>query len=369
MGKKAWWFWLAWKRLLKKPLYLSLLVLMVVLTLCYHTAVQDDSGMVSVVLAIPDETDMLSRQIVEMLTSETGLIRYTQGTVENARLLVKAGKADAAWIFPENLAEKLTAFLENRTVPAVEVLQREETVLLRLSREKLSGALFTCCTEPVYLKYLREHAPQLEHLTDAQLVEYMERFHGNDQLFAFEQLNRMAPNAADYLRAPLRGLCGILILLCALSAALYFMQDQKAGLFQRFPVYSMTAVELGSQLAALWSTGLAAMLCLAVCGMWGAPWREILVTVLYLMCCAGFAMLLRRVCGKIPVLAGLLPVLTVATLVICPVFVQIPQLRPLQYLLPPTYYMQAVYSDRFLLLMIVYTAVSFLGCIPFRKQR
>lgn len=369
MRKIAWWFWLSGKRLLKKPFYLILLVLMIVLTLCYHTEAEESSGMVTVALAVPEETDLLVPQIMEQLDSESGWILYTQTTAEEARLLVTAGKADAAWIFPKDVSEKLAVFLDDRTSPVVEVVQREETVLLRLSRERLSGALYGCCAQPLYLQYLRQHVPQLDNLTDGQLAKYMEWFRGNDRLFALQWPDGTTAHTADYLHSPLRGLFGILLQMCALAAAMYFMQDQKSGLFQRFPISAMAAVELGSQLSALWGMGLTAMLCLAVCGMWVSAWREIVVTVLYLLCCAGFAMLLRRICGKIPVLAGLLPVLTVAMLVVCPVFVEIPQLQPLQYLLPPTYYMQAVSSDRFLLLLIVYTAVCFLGCIPLRRHR
>ena len=47
----------------------------------------------------------------------------------------------------------------------------------------------------------------------------------------------------------------------------------------------------------------------------------------------------------------------VVMLVVCPVFFDLGALRELQYLFPPTYFINAVYSDKFLLYMPLYTLV------------
>ena len=49
-----------------------------------------------------------------------------------------------------------------------------------------------------------------------------------------------------------------------------------------------------------------------------------------------------------------LPLLIVVMLVVCPVFFDLGALRALQYLFPPTYYINASTSNRFLVLMVVY---------------
>lgn len=357
------WFWLCSKRLLKKPLFLVLLLALPALTLCYGLAVEDSGGVVSVVLAADGDADGFTGQVMEALKEDSGLIRFTCASQEEAAMLVETGKADAAWIFPQNLEEKIAAFLLDGATPAVQVLQREENVLLRLSREKLSGMLYGCCVEPVYLRYLRENVPQLNGMSDEQLMDYMDRFQGNDRLFAFEEMDGSPVELDGYLISPLRGMLGVLIQLCALAAAMYFLQDKGAGIYQRVPVSKLGAVEFWGQLAALWSVGLVAMLCLAACGAWTTAWREMAVAVLYMLCCGAFACLLRGLCRKAHVLAGLLPVIAVCMLVVCPVFVDIPGLGVLRYLLPPTYYIQAVYNEAALLWMPVYAGVCRLGCI------
>ena len=126
-------------------------------------------------------------------------------------------------------------------------------------------------------------------------------------------------------------------------------------------------MELGCQGAALVSLGTAALICLAVCGLGVGIGRELGVTALYCLCVAAFSMLLRRLLGE-RLLAGTLPVLAVAMIAVCPVFFDIPMLGWSRYLLPPTYYIQAVYSDRALLGMAGYSLLCLLACLPLKNR-
>ena len=54
----------------------------------------------------------------------------------------------------------------------------------------------------------------------------------------------------------------------------------------------------------------------------------------------------------------MIPLLIVAMLLVCPVFFDLGALRMVQFLLPPTYYINGVYNTRYILYMAVYT----LGC-------
>lgn len=351
------WFWLAGKRLLKKPLFLILLVLMPVMTALYIGSVAHSDGVVSVALAVEAGADDLTVQTVKKLAANNDLISFSFQSKEKARRLVETGEADAAWIFPKDLGDQMARFLADGNAPQVQVLQRQDTVLLRLSREILGGALFDCCAEPMYLRYLREHVPELAQLSDGQLVAYMSWFRGNERLFDFVQTDGSQVEATAYLISPLRGIFGVMILLCAMAAGMYFYQDLRSGMFQRVPESALGVVEFVSQLAALWGVTFAAVICVAVSGSWAGLGRELAAAALYLLCCAAFGCLLRRLCGKLSALAGLMPVLTVAALVVCPVFVDLPALRAVQYLLPPTYYIRAAYSDSALPLMAGYAFV------------
>jgi len=75
----------------------------------------------------------------------------------------------------------------------------------------------------------------------------------------------------------------------------------------------------------------------------------------------------RRLCGKLAVLGTVLPLLIVVRLVVCPVFFDLGALRQVQYLFPPTYYINAQYSDRSLVLMGLYSiALLLIYCLSGR---
>ena len=57
-------------------------------------------------------------------------------------------------------------------------------------------------------------------------------------------------------------------------------------------------------------------------------------------------------------LGTVLPLIIVASLVICPVFFDVGELRHAQYALPPTYYINAVYDHRYLVYMAAYTLLA-----------
>ena len=156
--KLVMWFLLLSKRLYKKLTFLAILLLIPVLVLAYNAAAQDDSGMITVVLA-QKESDPLAQKIIENLDASSQLIRYDIcQDAETAQALVEGGKADMAWIFEGNLEARLADFMAQpkEKNALVTVFLREDDVTLRLAREKLSGALYQALSQRLYITYIRE---------------------------------------------------------------------------------------------------------------------------------------------------------------------------------------------------------------------
>ena len=356
------WLWLSWKRLWKKPLYVILILLLPVAALCYAAAMQEESGVVSVALAVPENATIQTKQTVERLTEKDGLVRFLPASAQEAERLVRTGKVEAAWIFPENLEKKTADYLADGGSPVVQVVQREENVLLRLSRELLSGAVYESCVQPVYLQYLRQYDTAFAGLSDGELLAYLDVFRGNDQLFAVETLNGKALQTEDYLAAPLQGMFGLLILLSAMAGAMYFVQDRQTGRFQTVPGRFLGYVEFAGVLVAVMGVGIAAAIAMVLCGLNNDWLRLCGMSAEYMLCCTAFACLTRRLCGKTEVLAAVLAMLSVICLAVCPVFLDIPQLEAVQWLLLPTWYIRGMQQDVYLLWMPVYGIVCALGC-------
>lgn len=357
------WLGMLSKRLYKKATFLAILLLIPLLVLGYRAASQGDSGMLTVALA-QEGQDALATAMIDSFTGSSQLIRYvTCHSLESAQSMVRHGKADMAWVFPENMQAALQAFAQTPTQrnAFVHVYIREDDVTLKLARETLSGALYSQVSQQVYLSYVRENVPGLAGLSDSELLEYYHTRAITDDLFAFDRADPAMANAqrVHYLTAPVRGLLAVVLVLCGLAASMYYIDDSRRGTFSWVSARRLPAVELGCQLVALINVAAVVLVALALSGQAEVWYQELLSTLLYCLCCAGFSMLLRRVCGSVRSLGTVLPLLVVAMLLICPVFFDLGKLRSLQYLLPPTYYINAVYNSKYLLYMAGYTAVCF----------
>ena len=362
MRKPFLWLWMLTKRLYKKITFVAILVLIPVLVLGYSLTTQEDSGMLTVALARKD-TDATALSLLASLDESSQLLRFEDcESPEKAEELVRAGKADAAWILHRDLGDKIAKFVKSPTErnAFITVLVREDDIAQRLAREKLSGAAFSLCARVVYLDYIRQNVPGLEHLSQEQLLEYYENTFVSGDLFAFDETDAAMANAqtTHYLTAPIRGLLAVVIALCGLATSMYYMEDQRRGTFGWLSQPRQALAELGCQIVSLVQVSVMALLALILSGLAAGLGRELLVLVLYCLCIASFSALLRRICGNLRVLGTLLPLLVVVMLVVCPVFFDLGQLRTAQYLLPPTYYINGVYSNTYLLYMLLHTAVT-----------
>lgn len=363
------WTALLFKRLYKKLTFVLLLLLIPVLVFGYGQTAQEESGLVTIALASrADPVEPLTQAVWEDLL-DSQIVRYVLcDSPEEARALVLDGQADTAWIFEEDLENKIYAFIarRSRNQAFITVLEPENRVALKLVRELLSGVMFPHCAESVYLQYVREHVPELDTLSDEALMAYYHDAVFDETLFTFTDvagnIQDPAQEETSYLLTPVRGMLGVVAVLAGLATAMYYIQDEKNGTFAWVPLGRRALVELGCQMISLVNVVAVALLSLALTGQTGPMGRELLAALLYSLCVAGFAMVIRRLSGGIRGLGMLTPLLVVVMLVVCPVFFDLGAMRQIQYLFPPTYFVNGAYSDRYVALMCLYTLALLAIC-------
>ncbi len=357
MKRIAAWFLLLNKRLYKKATFLCMLLLIPVLVGAFQVAAQQPSGVVTVVLACREPQDALCAEIIEELRSETRIISFIEDSPQNALTAVAAGKADAAWIFPEDMAGCIREFVSGdmESEGFIRVIERETTVVLGLARERLSGAVFEKAVREAYLSSVRELAPEAQERTDRELLDYLYNANVTGQLFEYYDIygNRKT-ETANYLTAPLRGLLAILVAVGSMVTAMYYQKDKENGIFSLLPEQFLPLGELGYQLISSLNMMAVVLLSLMFSGLSVSIWSELLLLFLYSICCGVFGMVLRSVFGGGKVLGACLPVMILLMLVICPVFFDIAAMQKLQLLLPPTYYITGAYNYNYLCYMLLY---------------
>lgn len=356
------WFLLLNKRLYKKVTFLLILVLIPVLVMSYGAVAREESGLLTVALACKGE-DPMAAQVMQELKDGSDLIRFVIcDDPQTAQAMVNGQRADAAWIFDDDLEAAICRFAEKpkRSNAFVQIIEGESTIPLKLVREKLSGVIFSKTSQAFYLDYLRQNVPEAEGVSDEELLQYYEDFAAEATFFEFAYLdggNREENGEnAGYLLSPVRGLLAVVIVLGGLAAAMYYVQDEKLGTFSLVPQKRKAAVEFGCQLIAVLNVSVVALIALFAAGLTVGLGRELLMVLLYALSTALFCMTVRRIFGSITTLGTLLPMLVVGMLVVCPVFFDLGALRAVQYLFPPTYYINGANSDYFLGLQVVYIA-------------
>ena len=359
-------FFLLHKRFLKKWSFLAILAMVPVLAGGLLLAAGEDSGVLHIVLCREDETDDLAEQVIEELTGQKSILRYSRASsVDMAYEAVRQGKADAAWIFAEGLAESVDGYIDRRKDAEfpVTVVEREDTVFLQLARERLYSALYPHLSYALFKNYVTLDLLPGAEISGRELkTEYgAAGVDGGIFRFSYRNAEDQADTEAEtnYLLTPLRGLLALLVLLCGLAASLCFEQDKAEKVFLQIPVgrgiffpylYHLPAVIYGAA---------AVLLTFFAAHIWISWRRELPLMVLYCAACIGFSNLLRKMCGTVQRLSTCIPFFMLAMTVFCPVFISLRQFRMVQYLFPPFYYLQSVHNAGYIRYFLLYAAVLY----------
>lgn len=354
MRRIAVWYILLNKRLFKKWSFLLILCIVPMLVAGMRLASQQESGIVTIALYMRNPADELSAGIVEQLQSDRDVLRYVVcETEEAARGLVESFQADAAWIFPEDLAGSIQASaLRKRVRPVVTVVEREDNVPLTFSREVLCSALYPAFSYAVYEDFVRD---DLGLEVDAEeLLQAYERTLVEGSLFQIEYFDGQAVEDSNYLMAPLRGILALWLVLCGFAASMYYIQDEQRGTFSWMPVRHRLWMAFGLHAVLLSDAAAVLLIACRLAGIFTVWYKEVANAVLFMGCVLVFCNLVRMVCGTLERLGCCIPILLMGMTVVCPVFINVNRFQPLQYLLPPFYYLKATHSTYHIYLMAAY---------------
>lgn len=357
-------FWLLNKRLFKTYSFLVILCLVPALVAGVRLGAREDSGIAKILLYLPNPEDELASQIASGLMENDNVLYYELcDSEEEARRSVESFQADALWIFPENTREALAESVgTGRARHIVAVVQREDDVRMLFTRQILCAELYPVFSYEMYVNFVREECG-LPDVTDEELQEAYNSTLVEGSLFRMEYLDgEPAEEDSSYLLAPVRGILALWLVLCGFAGAMYFMQDEQRGALSRLPVNRRLSWAFGVQ-GVLLCDGAAVMLAaLKIAGVFTTWKREIPAAVLFACCVLVFCNLIRLLCRRTEWLGSCIPLLLMGMLILCPVFIDVNGPKPLQYLLPPYYYLKSVHTAFYLSGMACYTVVLTFVC-------
>lgn len=349
------WYALLSKRLLRRPGYLAVLLLIPLFALALALFSRQESGVVTVALCLEEPADPAARAAAERLLNAESILRcsaYPDG--DAAREAVRQGQADAAWILPADLEKRLSSFARYGSGGCITVVEREENVFLMLAREKLYAALYPELSFSVFRNYLVNELGA-DSLSEADLRAAYKGGFTTEELIRFTYVDGTEIETdGRYLTAPLRGILALLLLLCGLASGMYCYREEREESFVWLSGPKRRLLPLLCHLTAMVPAALAVLLALYLSGLWLGLGREALMLLYYLPCCVLFCELLRCLSPREEHYGALIPILAVAVLVLCPVFADLQLPLPFRALLPTWYYLRAALGSFALRPLLLY---------------
>lgn len=388
------------KRILKQPVFLLLLALVPLLVFGVSLAAGQSGTLVTVAIAMGSRDDATAAAVIERLAkTDSSAVRYVPcSTKEQVKASVAAGDARLGLVMPDDLDELFAAYgaqetsgldqgalamlgslfgsgSDKMTDHQIICYTATNDVVAKLTREQFFGRIYRDLETAVLKIWLRSH-PEIGSFSNSQRDQFAEEVRSGDiQDFSFFDLEyldgeRILDEDADrYIASPMRGLLAVLLTLTALAAVLYLCDDIRKGRFvwispQRKPLFYY-----GCILLPMADLGLAAYAALYLSGTFTTWRKELLSMLLFLLCAAGFANLLRVLLRKMTLIAASVPIILCACLFLTPVFADLPVLEEVQMLLPTWLYLKSIHGLRPVWMMAVYAAVSALAAILLEKKR
>lgn len=351
------------KRLLKKISFLIILCCIPLLVLGVNLMAKQESGILRVVLCQEDADDLSEKIVSDILQMKSALSFVEVETVEEAIRLVQNDKADAAWIFPEDFTGVMETYFQQGIWddPLIRIVEKEDNVMLHLSREVLFSRLYSSINYMVYEDFVRtEVLDGIEVVSEEELWESYQKTNMEENMFEFSYLDgETADMGTSYMLYPVRGLLALVIVLCGLALGLYFMQDEQNGIFIWMPLNRSVLGSWLYQMPGLADVGLVVLAALFFSGVTVGFFTELLLMFVYLWMVAGFSDLVRRLCAKPVRLGAMIPLLMLVMLAVTPIFMGAPNMKWIQLLLPPYYYINALHNNAYRVGMLVYVVVIF----------
>ena len=318
------------KRLLKKPVFLAILFSIPLLTFCFSFfATTEDSGFLHVALAAKDDSSY-TLSVMESIRdgSETVVFTLTDSTDEAVNL-VKKGEYDAAWIFEENIEEKIKELAKGCDVTLVTAYEKEESTMNNIAKEKIFAAFYSEISYRIYEQYC------LDAVGDASLEDITAAYENNGvegELIKVEYADsaKTSPESEGYLMPVLRGLLAAIMLLCALAATAFFLCDERDGVYTFLSKSKRFFVLFATNLCALSICGIFVSISLLFSDDYSSFLKESAYLILYIFCLSGFSSLIGSLIGNIGAFCVATPVLCTLSLILSPIFIDLQSIRILQ---------------------------------------
>lgn len=367
MKQNILWIWLCLKRLLFRPLFLIPLLLLPVLVAGMRLEMKKSHATLQVGILCEDDMDETAEELAGRLQelSGTAVLFLKYDKEETLYRDVIQGKIQAGYIIPANLREKLTDTAVSGK-PVIRTVRRETELTLKIVDELVLCRVYEYLAYDIGREYIINRTGQIPGLI---LKERYDVYRQKEMPFAFQYENGeenrvLSRDSGDYLLLPVQGMTAVLILLSAMSGALFWYEDKKRNVFVWLEDRKRTWVHLIYIFVPAACAGVVGYVSLLATGISVGYGMEAVRMLLYVPSLVLFIYILQMFLKKEIYFLACIPILTVGELLVCPVFIDmaktVPLLKEMRLLTPVNFYMEFAYSVQGRLAFLYYFAGSVL---------
>ena len=350
MKKKLTWFLLLSKRQFKSISFIILLLLLPLISLGISRLEKRESESGNIKIALYTEEEGIAPNIIEQLLSDEkgSFVFYECENIEQLINQIEIGEAEAGYVFLEGFEDELRT---GRRKEMIAVYSSPSSILHMVATEIVYSRLLEAYVS-IGIEMYVEQADIFPFENLEQVKQEIQNSHEmikvSDEVYRFEyrQIDtQITEEVFDIIAVfPVRGIIAVYIFIIGLFAAVGWFKDEEMGVLGLVSLeFRLWADILIIGTPVFWTT-ISASITLIICGMNKQLGREIGVLFLYSLSVVLFANTVKSMVKDFMQLCGMIPILTIASLIICPVFIDLKRIISavgiLQRFLLPDYYLR-----------------------------
>ena len=352
------------KRFLKTPVFVLLLLLLPLSAFLLNKASNGSDIGIKVGYTLPSSADEYTLKAADEAFSGDTLVKYSkyssEALLEDA---VSSGKISVGFVLPSDLTESFREFEKGKAVKKqIKVIVKKNTVVSRLITELVFGKLFARISCQITKNYIaRMDKGAFKNEADEEVFSKIyEKNRPTASVFSVEysDTNESKPVEVPLLASPVRGLNSIFLLILGFAAAFYYIRDDKNGLFVWFSRRTQVFLRFFYIFLPVFDASIVMLASLYFSGSFTSWGREVPLLLAYAVGTAAFSSFLCALLNDEALLAGAMPLVLLATFVLCPVFISVNAPSLVQKLFPPYLYLTGIHKTGGLLDLLAYSGIA-----------
>ena len=346
--------------MIKKPAYLLLLIALPILSVVMIRLEQSGDDSIGITVGVlfekeGQEDKEWNQKFFSFLSEQDSVIQF-QLYEKSASLLqdIEKGELDCGVVVPVNIHERL---MTDKWQDSITIYKTSSTSVTEIVKERIAAAVFTFYSEESYVNYVEnsnifQETMEVNSDRTAEIREFAQtayETHLTDgSTFAFQYHGESYYNNAEIQVTDtanpgfrLKGVLAVCIFLSGLCGLLTDWNDRRERRFVRMaPEWVTTAVNVWIPTI---YTSVIALLSLLLTGQLTGIGKELCHLIFYQFLIVVYCSIIRVIIRKQEQLAAAIPILTLASIVCCPVWIRLavylPVFHVLEKLFPVTYYL------------------------------